>query len=199
MKHQFAASLIWGVFVFLAAPASSQEVQDISYSLPDGTRVMQHQIVVPASVEEVWAALTTTEGIRSWAAPVTRVDFRVGGVWESSYRLDRKIGDPGNIKNRYLSFLPLRMVSIQAFEAPPSFPHPELLPELFHVIELEKLGPQKVRVTISGVGYKSGGGYDAIYAHFAAGNPWSLRKLHQRFAQGPIDWAKELAQKTGAR
>lgn len=167
-----------------------------SYVAPDGGRVLRQSIEVPASLPEVWRALTTTEGIRSWAVPVAEVDFRLGGIWESSYRLDARIGDPDNIRNRFISYLPMKMISIQAVQAPPGFPHPELLSELFSVIELEELAPDRVRVTISGVGYRQGGGYDEIYRHFDAGNAWSLEQLRKRFVEGPVDWEKVLGSAT---
>jgi uncharacterized protein YndB with AHSA1/START domain len=185
------ALLLPAALVLACAAASAQEVRDTSHAAPDGTRVLQHSIVVPATRREVWDAFTTTEGVRAWAVPVAQVDFRLGGIWESSYNLDARIGDPGNIQNRFLSFLPLRMISMQAIAAPPNFPHMELLPEIFTVIELDEEGPRSTRVTISMVGYKTGGGYDVIYKHFAAGNPWSLKKLHERFADGPIKWKKD--------
>jgi uncharacterized protein YndB with AHSA1/START domain len=172
-----------------AAPAAAApEVRNTSYLALDGSRVLQHSIVVPASQREVWDAFTTADGLRAWAVPIVAVDFRLGGIWESSYDLGARIGQPGNIKNRILSFLPPRLLVIQAVAAPPTFPNPELLPEIFTVIELDEIGPQEVAVTISMVGYRSGEGYDAIYRLFAAGNAWSLQKLHQRFTSGPVDW-----------
>lgn len=174
-------------------PSPSPAVEDTSFTAPDGTRVLQHSIVVPATLAEVWTAFTTTEGVRSWAVPVAQVDFRLGGIWESSYKRDAKLGEPGNIRNRYLAYLPMEMVTIQAISAPPTFPHPELLPELFTVIEMRPLGPREVRVRVSQVGYKTGPGYDAIYAHFQRGNPWSLQKLQERFTRGPVDWEALLA------
>ena len=182
-----ALSLLFG-----SAPLHAQEAVGSSYLAPDGSQVLRQSIEVPASVAEVWEALTTTEGIRSWAVPVAEVDFRLGGVWESSYRLDARIGDPENIRNRFISYLPMRMISLQAVQAPPGFPHPELLSELFSVIELEELAPDRVRVTISGVGYRPGPGYDAIYRQFDAGNAWSLEQLRKRFVEGPVDWQKVL-------
>jgi len=175
----------------LSSGTRAQDVRDSSYVAPDGSRVLQHSIVVPATIREIWNAFTTTDGVRSWAVPVASVDFRLGGIWESSYKLDARIGDPGNIQNRFLSFLPPRMIAMQAIAAPPTFPHKELLPEIFTVIELEE-EPKAVRVTISMVGYKAGEGYDAIYRHFAAGNPWSLQKLRSRFVDGPVDWQKTI-------
>lgn len=195
----FARTLmILGALSYCAA-AAAQEPRNSSYTAPDGSRILQHSVVVPATLREVWDAFTTTEGVKSWAVPVASVDFRLGGVWESSYNLDAEIGQPGNIQNRFLSFLPLRMVSMQAVSAPPSFPHKEPLRDIFTVIELEEEAPKAVRVTLSMVGYKAGEGYDAVYRHFEAGNPWSLQKLHQRFVEGPIDWQKTLGSvpKTG--
>ncbi|HET6202469.1 MAG TPA: SRPBCC domain-containing protein [Planctomycetota bacterium] len=191
MKHPSIAALLLG----LSLPRGGSEdppVQDSSFVAPDGSRVLQQSIVVKASRKEVWDALTTAEGVKSWAVPVAAVDFRLGGIWESTYDPNGKIGDPRNIQNRYLSYLPMRMISIQPVQAPPGFPHPELLPNLFFVLELEDLALDRIRVTLSGVGYRSGEGYDAIYRHFEKGNAWSLAKLHRRFAEGPIDWGQTL-------
>lgn len=191
MRLRIAAAVL--PLLLHTATIAAQEVVNSSYVAPDGSRVLRQSVEVPASVAEVWEALTTTAGVRSWAVPVADVDFRLGGIWESSYRLDARIGDPGNIRNRFISYLPLRMVSIQAIQAPPGFPHADLLPELFTVIELEGLGPNRARVTISGVGYREGEGYDVLHRHFDAGNAWSLEQLRKRFADGPVDWQAVLA------
>ena len=179
--------------VIAASSLNAQEVSNTSFSAPDGSRVLQQSLVIPATRAELWAAFTTTEGIRSWAAPVVSADFRLGGIWESSYSLKAKIGDSGNIKNQYLGYVPLHMVAIQAIAAPPSFPSRELLVEIFTVIELDSLAPRQTRVTISMMGYRSGTGFDAIYRHFEGGNAWSLQKLHERFVTGPVEWQKILS------
>ncbi len=57
-------------------------------------------------------------------------------------------------------------MSLAAISAPPAFPHKELLPEIFTVIEMAEEQPKAVRVTVSMVGYKAGEGYDVIYRHF---------------------------------
>jgi uncharacterized protein YndB with AHSA1/START domain len=186
----FVAGL--AIIVFLSFPLAGQEVTDSSHAALDGTRVLQQSIDVPASILEVWEALTTSEGLRSWAVPMASVDFRLGGIWESSYRHDAAVGDPANIKNRFLAFLPPRLLVIQAVQAPPDFPHPELLPEIFTVFESAQLGPELTRVTVSMVGYREGDGYDAIYRLFERGNEWTLRKLRTRFSDGPVDWQKTL-------
>lgn len=191
-RTAFAALFAVAVCGVVAIPAAAQEVENTSYALADGARVLQHRVVVAASLEDVWAAFSTTEGLRAWAVPVAHVDFRVGGIWESSYDVAARIGDAGNIRNRYLAYLPMRMIAVQAEAAPPDFPAPELLPELFSVFEFEELGPRAVRVTVSGVGYRDDPRFEAVYALFDAGNAWSLRQLHSRFENGPVDWARVL-------
>ena len=179
------------VLVFCLASVermSAQDVKNTSYVALEKTRVMQHSLVVPASIQEIWEAFTTTEGIKTWAVPVASVDFRVGGIWESSYNRNGTIGAPGNIKNRYLSYIPMRMISFQAINAPPTFQHPEVLPEIFSVIELEPLGARSVRVTASMVGFKNNEAHDAVYRFFDSGNASTLRSLYQRFTSGPTDW-----------
>jgi uncharacterized protein YndB with AHSA1/START domain len=167
---------------------AAQDVKNTSYVALDTTRVLQQSLVVPSSIKEIWAALTTTEGIKTWAVPVANVDFRVGGIWESSYNRSGSIGAPGNIKNRYLSYLPMRMISFQAINAPPTFQYPEVLSEVFSVIELEELGPRSVRVTASVVGFKNNEAHDVVYKFFDNGNASTLRNLYQRFMNGPTDW-----------
>lgn len=183
--------LVLGLVAGPVETARGQDVANTSYVAPDGTRVLQQSIVVPAALEDVWHAFTTTDGIRSWAVPVADVDFRLGGIWESSYDRDAEIGDPANIRNRYLSYVPMRMISFQAVQAPPDFPHPEVLEDIFTVVEFEALGPERVRVTESMMGYRSGEAYDAVYRLFERGNAWTFRQLHRRFTEGPVDWSEQ--------
>jgi uncharacterized protein YndB with AHSA1/START domain len=137
---------------------------------------------------QAWAAFTTSEGLKGWAVPVAHADFRIGGVWESTYDLKGRIGDPANIQNRYVSFLPMRMVSWQVARTPPGFPDPERIKQVVSVAEFAELGPRKVRVTLSMVGYGRTEADRLLYDKFKAGNAFSLTQLKKRFATGPIDW-----------
>jgi uncharacterized protein YndB with AHSA1/START domain len=170
------------------AAQRGEDVKNTSYVAPDKTRVLQHSMVIPASIVEIWNTFTTTEGIKTWSAPVANVDFRVGGIWESSYNRNGRIGAPDNIKNQFLSYLPMRMISFQAIKAPPTFQHAEVLSEVFSVVEFEELGPRSVRVTASMVGFKNTEAHDVVYKFFDSGNASVLRNLYQRFTNGPTDW-----------
>jgi uncharacterized protein YndB with AHSA1/START domain len=197
LRARMILLLVCAVAVSVVARAQTPQgpdatVLDTSYDAPDGTRVLRQSLVIPATLEEVWTLLTTSDGLQTWAAPFARIDFKLGGIWESSYRLDANAGDPANIRNRVLAYQPLRMIAIQAIQAPPGFPHPELLPTLWSVIELEPMADRQVRVTVSGIGYRDRPDYAKIYHHFELGNAWTLKQLYKRSTERPTDWTQVL-------
>ena len=172
-------------FLLACASASAQTVENTSYVSPAGERVLQHQVVVTASLADVWNAFTTSEGLRSFVAPVAQIDFRVGGIWEASYNPQAKIGDPGNIRNEIVAYVPLRMLTIRVVNAPPKFPFPDEIKQVWTVIEFEDLGMSRVRVTGSMAGWKTGPSWDALYKMFEADNAIVMGKLQKRFQPVP--------------
>lgn len=179
-----------GAVAWMLAPAAlpAQAVEQQAYETSDGQVVPAQTVVVPAGRADVWRAFTTSEGVMSWAAPFARVDFGLGGIWESSYDPTARAGDPDNIRNRFLAYVPERVLALQAEAAPPGFPHPEILPELFSVVLFEAVDEGHTRVTMYGVGYRDTPAHHEILELFRQGNAWSLGMLHHRFAEGPVDW-----------
>lgn len=185
MNATIALAALW-----LAAAAA---VSNTSYDAPDGGFVLRHEAVIPAPPEAVWEAFTTAEGWMSWAVPFARVDFRLGGLIETSYDPAAQPGDAANIHNRILAFLPGRMLAFRAERAPPGFPRPELLEGLFSVVEIAPHGDGASRIALSGVGYTDSPGHLELREFFERGNAWSLERLIERFAQGPVDWSAQRA------
>jgi uncharacterized protein YndB with AHSA1/START domain len=177
----------------------AQEVRNTSFVHSDSVRVLQQSVVVPASVADVWAAITTSEGLRTWAVPVAQADLRIGGIMEASYDPKARIGDPANIRSRYLSYVPERMVSFQVVSATPGFKYGELLAGIHTVLELDAVDSGRTRVTETMVGYRPGAGYDTLYRHFELGNAWSLKQLHRRFAVGPAEWTARQTAKPASK
>lgn len=174
-----------------AQSAPTYAVADQSYVAPDGSRVLQQSIVVPAGAADVWKAFTTSAGFASWASPVAFVDFRLGGHIEATYDPQGKIGAPGNIRNEIVAFVPERMLALRNTQAPPSTAFDAPTFQTLHtVIFLDAVGPGATRVTIAQPGYGTGDKFDGVYAHFARGNGWSLQQLAKRFAEGPATWEK---------
>lgn len=174
-----------------SATAEPGPVRNCSRTEPSGERTLCHESVVAASAADVWALWTTAEGFSSWAAPVAAVDLRAGGLIESSYDVNARIGDAGNIRNRVVAVEPQRLLVIQIANAPVGFTHADAARELTTLVELEALSPTETRVRVSMMGYRSGEDFDALYAFFARGNAWTMEKLRERIAQGPTNWRAE--------
>lgn len=174
-------------------------VTNTAYVEPNGDRAIQLSIDVPAAAHAVFAAFSSSEGFSSWAVPVTKVDFRIGGSMESSYDAAAKIGDPNNIRNQILAYVPDRLLVIRNVQAPAGFPNPELFQRTVTIIEFTPLGDAQTRVTITNAGYGKDKGFDVLYRNFEWGDAYSLAELRSRFEKGPVDWqARAAKERAGA-
>lgn len=69
------------------APVAAQEVSARVEDTESGERLLIHEVVVPATGAQLWAAFPTAEGFMGWAAPFA-VDLRIGGSAEPSCNPD---------------------------------------------------------------------------------------------------------------
>lgn len=191
----FVVCLIVGLAAAAGAvtEASESKVVDSSHTLPGGERVLEQSVVVPADLRQAWEVFATSEGFTTWAAPVAAVDLRLGGVIEASYSIGSRIGDPANVRNEIVAYVPQRMIAFRNVQAPPSAPFDaQTFQRLHTVVFFEEVESGETRVTIVQPGYGPGEMYDGVYRHFEWGNRWSLEMLLRRFESGPIDWAEFL-------
>jgi len=177
-----------------AHAAQQVPIHDSSYRDGTGHRVQQLSVVVDAPVVKVWDAFMTDDGFTRWATPVAHITLENGGgMMESSYLLTSKIGDPDNIRNEIVAYLPLHMIALRNAHVPKGAPFdPVLIASIRTVITFDDLGG-KTRVTESQVGYGDGAGYDSMYTHFRDGNAEELESLAQSFTGNPVDWKAEAA------
>jgi len=166
------------------------QVEDTSYVDGAGHRVQQLKAVLAAPVARVWEALTTDKGFASWAAPMAHVTLGNDGMIEASYDPAAKLGDPDNIRNRIVAYVPERVLVLANEHAPKGVKFsPEAFARIRTVIELEDLGNGRTRLVESGVGYGEGTDFDSVYKHFRAGNAYEFQLLVDLFVKGPVDWA----------
>lgn len=189
MRRLAFASLILGLA--LAAPALAGEpvpnrpdVTDSSTLEPSGERILEEAILIKAPRAEVWKALATSDGLKSWEAPVAEIDLKVGGYLEASYNPGSKLGDPNNIKHQILSYVPGRMLVFRNVQAPQDFEHADLFSKVTSVLILDDAGEGVTRVTLAGVGYGQGGDWDQLYSFFRNGNAWVLEMLKAHLEGG---------------
>ncbi|MBW8813318.1 MAG: SRPBCC domain-containing protein [Caulobacterales bacterium] len=164
------------------------DVTDTSFVEANGDKVLQLSIVIPAARQAVWEQVTTTAGYVRWATPMARIDFGLGGMIEASYDSHAKIGDPDNIKNRIVAYVPGRWMAIQNAQAPADLPNRDAFREIVTMMEFEDSGTGATKVTLTAVGYRPTPAFDDLYTHFGWGDAYTLAKLKLSFTKGPIDW-----------
>ncbi len=169
-------------------------VSNTSFVEPSGDRAIQLSIDVPAAVHDVYAAYTTNEGFSSWAVPVTQIELRVGGIMESSYDANARIGDADNIRNQIVAYVPERLLVIRNVQAPSNLQHADLFQRTVTVIEFAAVDSSHTRVTMTNAGYGAGDAFAQLYRNFEWGDAYSLAELRKRFEHGPVDWSAQAAQ-----
>ena len=132
---------------------------------------------IQASVDEVWNAFTTTEGLKSWVAPLADIDFRVGGKWRATYNKLGKLGDATTIENTILCYDPKRMLSIKATGFPEGFEFVEAAKETWSIFYFTKVSDSKTKIEIVGLGYTDSEQSKKMRAFFKPANEYSMEKL----------------------
>jgi uncharacterized protein YndB with AHSA1/START domain len=139
--------------------------------------------IVEAPIEQVWAALTTKQGMEAWNVAHCELDLKVGGRILSHYDAKGVIGDPNTIENVILAYEPHRMVTIRIGKPPEKFPFKEAAKHVWHVMTFEEAGPGRTRLRITGLGYGSDEDSQKMRKFFEAGNAFTLKKLQEHLAK----------------
>jgi uncharacterized protein YndB with AHSA1/START domain len=181
-------TIIGAAFALVVAAAAAEPVTSKIAIESERTRATVHEVVVPAAPEQVWQAISTPEGWRSWAAPVTWTDPRDPTILESSYDPSATPGSGRTITQRVILSVPQRIYAFRTIKAPDDFRDFDALSQVSWVFELIPEGPARTRVRLTGSGYPRTPGGDHVLRFFDRGNVVSLEFLRQRFEQGPIDW-----------
>jgi hypothetical protein len=157
------------------------KVDDSSYTEASGDRVIHLSAEVAATTNEVWRALTTSEGWKSFAVAFAVVDMQVGGIIETSYNPKAQLGEPDNIKNQIVAYAPGRILAFRCVQAPRNFEYKQEFFATSTIIEIIPVGPKQTRVALTGVGFRPGEAYDSLFQKFRWGNAYTLEKMRLRF------------------
>ena len=155
-------------------------VSNTSYVDASGQRALQLSMDIPAPPQAVFEAFTTDAGFKSWAVAVARIDLRTGGEIEASYDPKAAIGDPNNIKNQIVTFIPGRLLVLRNVQAPKGFPGESEFRKTVTVIEFEPVAAG-ARVRLTNTGYGDSPEARTVYGHFEWGNAYTLAELKKRF------------------
>jgi hypothetical protein len=185
---------MFGVLGTAAAGAATTEfpnVRDDSYAEPNGSRVLKLSISVDAPASKIWKLLISSEGWQSWAVPVAWVDFGIGGMVETSYTATAVRGQPGNIKNSIVAYVPEQLLVLRNVQAPPNFEHAEDFGKTVTAINLRSISKNRSQIELDAVGFLATPAFDMLLKRFRFGDSWTLEHLKRAAEHGPIDWAAE--------
>ena len=181
MIRTIVATLSGLALVASAGLARAEQVQTVEGRAADGARYYEDSLVIHAPAATLWTAFTDTAAFKRWSAPVSAVDFRLGGDLEASYDPKGHLGDPQNIKQAFIAYLPERLLVFRNVQAPAGLPGGEVYGKTVKVVQFEPLGPDTTRVTVSGVGFADGPAFDQLYRFFVAGDGQLLKSLSSAF------------------
>lgn len=155
-------------------------------------RSIDKQVVVNATLDQLWAAWTTREGIVGFFAPDAVIDARVGGAFHIHIDPFGRPGMKGADDMRFMALQPPTMLSFD-WNAPPHLAQARQQ-RTFVVVRLKDLDGKSTQVNLTHIGWGDGGEWDLTYNYFdkAWGNV--LGNLKKRFDSGPQDWSGWLAQ-----
>ncbi|HET9637721.1 MAG TPA: SRPBCC family protein [Allosphingosinicella sp.] len=177
MKRMIAALL-------LGLAAASPAAAATKARAPDGSHLLVNETMVDAAPEEVWTAISTAEGWKSWAVPVAWAT--APDMIETSYSPAAKPGDPSTIRQQLLLRVPGRLMVFRTVKAPAGFPDFDTYARVVSAFELEPAGDGRTRVRLTGTGYEDSEAGRRLLGFFEKGNQVSLDALKARFAKAAL-------------
>ncbi|QDQ26231.1 SRPBCC domain-containing protein [Chitinimonas arctica] len=143
-------------------------------------------VTVKAPVAEVWKAWTTSQGISSFFAPEALVEARPDGAFHIIIDPYAPSGLQGADDMKVLAVEQERMLSF-TWNAPPHLPQARQQ----RTVVVLRFAPQgeTTQLTLSHLGWGSGGEWPKARAYFEKAWPNVLKQLQTRFETGkPQDW-----------
>jgi uncharacterized protein YndB with AHSA1/START domain len=178
-KYLKITSLLGVSLALLSANTlSAQEVKTTTSHSSAGGTVVRVETTLSQSPQEVWRWFATEKGLQCWAAPLIRLDLRIGGKLETNYNAKASIGGPGTITLGIVNFVEAEFLT---FKVKLNDAFSEVLQaeddNLQEVIRLERLPNGGTRIVSTMIGWGSGADWDRAAEFFAKGNEASYKDL----------------------
>ncbi len=183
MQPGWAVVLTWGIMTFTGGTHDQCRAQGTT---PRSERAIRKDVRVPASLDEVWDAWTTSDGLMSFMAPKAHVELVPLGPYEITF--DPEDERQGTKGLKLLGFLPKEFLSFQ-WNASPEYPTVRANPG-WVVVQFEELESGEVEVSLTHLGWREGEEWDRAYDWLSAAWGRVLARLEERFRSGPIIWGE---------
>lgn len=158
--------------------------------LADDYGRVTYEAEIEADIDAVWTAFTTSDGLKSWMAPLVDIELAVGGKMRANYNAEGELGDASTIENTILAFDPGRMLVLKATGFPEGFPFEDVAKDTWSIFYFSAPEPGRTHVTVVGLGYTEDPKSVQMRSFFAAGNDHSFGNLRKALA-GPAGEAPE--------
>ena len=129
-------------------------------------RSLHKSVTVSAAPPAVFEAWTTAEGLAAFLGVTSNVDLSIGGPYELFFMPESPDGPIGSNDCQVLAYVPDRILAF-SWNGPPQFPEERAL-RTWVVIELEAVGEVSTKLTMTHLGFGSGGHWDDVHAYFDA-------------------------------
>ena len=176
----------WLTFTLLLSIITVLIVGEKRALADEETRMIHYEITVNGSLEDVWAAWTTTGGIKTFFAPACNLDFQIDGNYEILFFPDEKPGFRGAEGMRIMAIEPYKMFSFTWNQTPDLTIRPQ---RTLVTLKFQKLEENKTKLIFIQTGWGDGPEWDKAYEYFTSA--WGdvvLFRLQHRFDHGPVDW-----------
>lgn len=141
---------------------------------------------IPAPVEAVFAVFSSDEGVQSFFAPDSKIEFKPDGAYELYFFPDRPSGERGSEGTRVLAIEPDKRLSI-TWNAPVKWP--EIRTQRTVVTFRFEPDPELgTRVVLQHSSWGEGEAWEEVNAYFRLAWPVIMQRLRDRFLHGPRAW-----------
>ncbi len=150
-------------------------------------RQIKVAVTVAATPEQVWPLWTTDEGVRSFFAPSSHIDLKVGGAYEIFFDPSAPTGQKGADGMTLLAVEPNRRLAF-TWNAPGTMPYVRAQRTIV-IVDFTPVGKDSTRVTLQHIGWGSGKEWDDAIKYFEpAWNGFVMASFKRRMEHGPINW-----------
>lgn len=144
-------------------------------------KTLAAEIMLTASVKDVWDKWTTAAGIQSFFSKNCHIDFRFKGAFEMYFLMDQPEGSRGAEGCQYLSYLPNEFLSF-SWNFPPHLTNLRSSnAQTFVVLTFEKKSETETVLKLNQMGWQKGAEWEEGYQYFQAAWPIVLNNLKASF------------------
>ncbi len=189
MKNE--PSVVQGVHTYemhpMRASLMAHSVPTNRYVTDPSDKAITKEIIVRASLDDVWETWTTTEGVKTFFSSDANVELRIGGPFEIYFMTEAPYGSKGSEDCKILSYLPHKMLSFE-WNAPPDFGELRFIKTQI-ILQFEQLDADSVKINLTHFGWGKSKEWKELHSYFDKAWTYVLGNCQKRFKNGPLDFS----------